>query len=145
MHLEHRHARESSPVPATFLFVTLLLDAARARSYFLRREIGLYSVACLTVAIAVTKLLLVALGEIPKRYESKNDELAPESTSGFWARTFFIWVNSTLLLGFRNILTIADLPNLDADFASTRLAAVFQSVWVKRKAMPKPNQDFLIA
>ena len=131
MHLEHRHAVESSPVPGVYLLATLLLDAGRARSYFLRSDIGLYTLGCLTVAIAVTKFALLALGEFPKRYRSKGETPGPESTTGFWGRTFFVWVNSSLILGFRNILSVADLPNLEVEFASAKLAAIFEPIWKK--------------
>lgn len=132
MHFEHRHAPEPSPLPAVYLFVTMLLDITKARSYFLRSRFGLYPVGCIVAAIATTKLVLLVLGEMPKKYRSKRDALGTETTSGFWSRTFFVWVNSTLLLGFRNILSIDDLPNMDASFASAKLSAIFEPIWKKR-------------
>jgi hypothetical protein len=149
MHLEHRHAIESSPIPGVYLLVTLLLDVARARSYFLRSAIGLYALGCITAAVAVTKFVLLALGEFPKRYRSTGDAPGPELTTGFWGRTFFVWVNSTLFLGFRNVLSLADLPALEAESASAKLAAIFEPIWKKRKlslslAMHRLLAQFLI-
>ncbi len=122
IHFEHRHAVESSPFPALYLFATLLFDIAKARSYFLRSSIGFYPLACITTAITVLKLFLLILGELPKRYQVKRGDLGLESKYGFWGRTFFIWLNSTLFLGFRNIISPDDLPDLDPSFTSARLA-----------------------
>lgn len=134
MHFEHRRALESSPLPALYLFITLIIDITKTRSYFLRSATGLYPLACITAAIAALEAILLVLGELPKRYNAKGDNLGPEATRGFWGRTFFIWVNSTLFLGFRNILSPKDLPDLDPSFSSARLAAQFEPIWKRCKS-----------
>jgi hypothetical protein len=134
MHFEHRHAVESSPLPGLYIFISLLVDAAKARSYFLRIGTGLYSLGCVLGLISVLKLVLLYLGELPRRYRVNTHSSGPETIHGFWGRTFLFWLNSTLLLGFRNMLSIDDIPHLGPMFVSARLAANFEPIWAKRKA-----------
>jgi hypothetical protein len=54
LHIEHRRAIESSPVPSLYLLATIFLDVAKTRSYFLRSPFGFYTLACLTAAIVGT-------------------------------------------------------------------------------------------
>jgi hypothetical protein len=132
MFFEHRYALESSPIVSLYLFITMLLDAASARSYFLRKTTGLYTIACLTAAVAATKLLLLVAEEVPKRYRIPQEKVGPDTKSGFWARTFLVWMNSTIFIGFRNTLSVEDLPNLGEKFSSAKLAAAFEPRWMKR-------------
>ena len=133
MFFEHRYALESSPILSLYLFITTLLDAARARSYFLRKDTGLYTVACLTTAVAGTKLVLLIAEELPKRYQIPQEKVGPDTKRGFWARTFLVWMNSTFFIGFRNILSVENLPNLGEKFSSAKLAAAFEPRWMKRE------------
>lgn len=134
IHFEHRHAVEPSPLPGLYIFVTLLLDIAKTRSHFLRNATSLDSLGCVTALVSALKLVLLCLGELPRRYRAKTPSLGPKTIHGFWGRTFLVWLNSTLLIGLRNILSIDDIPHLGPTFASARLAAIFEPVWVERKA-----------
>lgn len=134
LYFEHRHAIGSSPIPSLYLTITILLDAAKARSFFLRRDLGLYSIACLTSAVTATKILLLFMEEVPKRYRVAKGQRGPETTCGFWSRTLLVWINPTIFLGFKNILSVDDLPNLDQRFSSARLAAIFEPIWNTRKS-----------
>ncbi|KAM4067250.1 ABC transporter [Hirsutella rhossiliensis] len=57
--------------------------------------------------------------------------LGRESTSGFWGRSLFLWLNSTLLIGFRSIISVGDLQDLGPALSSTRLFAKFEPFWAK--------------
>lgn len=108
----------------------MVLNIVKARSYFLRRDY--LALGCLTAANAGVMLLLVILGEFPKRYQCDKQSVGKEAARGFWGRTLFVWLNATLLFGFRNKLSVDDLPSLGSGFSSARLAAAFEPVWVKR-------------
>ncbi|KAK2592795.1 hypothetical protein QQS21_009499 [Conoideocrella luteorostrata] len=133
VNLQHRHSLQSSAFISLFLGLTSLLDIAKARSQLSRP--GLTVIGGLSVAAATVKFLLLMLEEIPKRRYIKDpilrSSLSRETTSGFWNRSFFVWLNSTLFLGFRNILTVEKLGNLDHEFSSENLSAKFEPIWAK--------------
>lgn len=134
LYYDHRYAIQSSAFISIYFGITMLLDVAKARSFFLRGGSRLGSIGSIYVAIAVTKLILVGLAEIPKRYQSTTrKKLGKETTSGFWNRTLFIWLNSTFFFGFGNRLLVDDLPNLAPGFYSEHLSAKFRRYWVQCK------------
>lgn len=131
--LEHRHSFRSSALISLYLSLTALLDAVKARSFFLRPR--LHAVGGLAAAAAAAKLALVLLQEVSKRTHIKDPalrrSLSKEATSGFWNRSLFLWLNSTFLLGFRTVLRIDDLGSLGDDFSADHLSARFEPVWAK--------------
>lgn len=134
-HVEHR-AREPSRLPGVYLLVTLFLDIAKAASYFTRFDAELYSAGCVTACIAATKAVLIALRRSIPEHQLRREQLRPQraqSDGSVLDNIFVAWVRSNLLLGFRNFLTLDDLPKLYAGFTSASLAAIFKPVWRKRE------------
>lgn len=130
--VEHCKTTQSSSVLLSFyLTITMLLDAAHARSLTMRP--GLETAGALTGTVAALKLTLAALLEVQKRLtpelEAKN--LTEELTSGFWSRCVMVWLNPLLLLGYRKKLAMSDLKNLDVTFSARYLDAQFTKVWNK--------------
>ncbi|KAK2601519.1 hypothetical protein QQS21_004904 [Conoideocrella luteorostrata] len=138
INLEHRHSLRSSSLISLYLGLTLLFDIVKSRSYLLRP--GLRVHGGLSAATAVIKLVLVLLEEIPKKEHIRNpklkESLSKESASGFWNRSLFIWLNSTFLLGFRNILKVDHLGSLGSEFSSEQLTTRFEPIWQRRKQSP---------
>ncbi|KJZ71929.1 hypothetical protein HIM_08685 [Hirsutella minnesotensis 3608] len=130
---EHRHSTRPSTLLSVFLSISTLHDVAISRSFF--RRPGLYTLGCVNVASALFKAAIVVLEEVPKtsllRRSDETHALGKESTSGFWSRSLFLWLNSTLLLGFRNIINTGDLQELGPDFSSRRLYLKFEPIWSK--------------
>lgn len=133
--LEHRYSIQSSALMSLYLGLSLLLGIAKSRSCFSRQ--GLYAVAGLSTASCAIKLALLLLLEVSKRSHIKDfalrKSLSREATSGFWTRAFFLWLNPTLLLGFKTILHVDDLGYLGDDFSAKYLSAKFEPVWAKCK------------
>ncbi|KAI1878317.1 uncharacterized protein JN550_000499 [Neoarthrinium moseri] len=109
----------------------MLFNVARARSYINRG--GLDSFGALQVVIAVLKLALVSLEEVPKQSLFQpgygRSSIGPETRGGFWNRSLFVWVNSTLLIGFRNAISVDELPEIGLEFSTERLSNRFQRRW----------------
>lgn len=88
---------------------------------------------------ATAKLLLAILEEIPKRSRVGDQQLCDtvgaESLSGFWGRSLFIWLNSTLFFGFRHVMEVRDLENLGPNLDAKRLRAQFRKVWDKGQSL----------
>lgn len=132
IYVEHIYAITPSALVSAYLSISLLFDIAKARSYFLRE--GLDALGPLTVVIAAIDFVLLILQEVSKRpllLDDLSSTVGAESLSGFWSRRLFLWINSTLLLGFQRILQVKDLPSLGPEFDSETLHAKFVKHWSK--------------
>ena len=132
MYIQHMYSYKLSTFLSIFMSFTLIFHVLQARSYFHRD--GASSRGVLSVVTAVSKAILMLLEEIPKQrlaHSSELPRLAKESICGFWNRTLFIWLNSVLALGFKKIMSINDLQDMEADFESETLYQGFLKSWSK--------------
>lgn len=87
---------------------------------------------------AALKGALIFLGEVSKRRHLRDPRLqqvGSEFTSGFLNRSLFLWVNRTLVIGYRKVLDLEDLQQLGPEFSSTYLSDKFIAVWDKGKSI----------
>lgn len=137
LNAEHRHALRSSALVSFYVAVAILLDIVKIRSYFFRR--GLHVIGGVLCASATLKAVLLALGERSKRSQVLDPELKKslgrESLSGFWNRSFFIWLNRIFFLGFWRILRNEDLDELGPEFSTERLSGKFHRRWAKSELL----------
>ncbi|KAM4066385.1 ABC transporter [Hirsutella rhossiliensis] len=138
LYAEHRHALRPSNLLGVFLTLAVLFDAAKTRSLCLRS--GLPIEAGLAAVVTVVKVVLLLLGEVSKSSllcedSSSSDAAGPEATAGFWNRSLFIWLNSTLRMGFQGLIRIDDLQSMGPSLSSERLLSKFEVVWVKANKM----------
>ncbi|KAJ6785357.1 hypothetical protein PWT90_03232 [Aphanocladium album] len=131
LYITHTYSLQPSSFLSVFLSFTMLSDIVIARSYF--RRTGLGANGALQIAMIVLKLVLVVLEEVPKRSlfydEQHRSSLSREGAAGFWNRATFFWVNSLMMLGFREDLTVEDLPSIGEEFDSVRLFDKFSPNW----------------
>lgn len=130
----HRYSPSPSIPLSIYLSITFLLDIAKTRSFFLRE--GVDDIASLSVVTLAAKLAIIVAEEVPKtRWIDKQrfPSLSGEAVGGFWSRSMLVWVNDTLLLGFKRRLNVEDLPPMGPTFSSERLYNDFLSLWKKRK------------
>ncbi|TQV93041.1 Vacuolar metal resistance and drug detoxification protein [Cordyceps javanica] len=129
----HMYSLRPSSFLSIFFSITMLFDITMARSYFLRDNLD--AIAALQVCVAVLKLILISLEEVPKRslFVSREHQtrVSVESTSGFWNRSLFIWLNPLLIFGWSNTFTLDNLPDIGDEFASERLFDRFSPHWGK--------------
>lgn len=93
----------------------------------------------LAATAAALKLAILLLDEISRRALIQSSllraSMSAEATSGFWNRTLFLWLNSTLFFGFRNIFSVDDLRDMGPEFDSESLHARFQDKWATGEAV----------
>lgn len=146
LYVEHKRSIQPSTLISVYLSVSVLFDIAKARSYFNRR--GLEPMAGTTLAILVLKLIVVCLEERSKRKLLKDsiiqENLGKEDESGFWNRAMVWWMNSTFRLGFKTIITVEDLPELDAELRSNGLLKRFHSYWDSCKYLVEMRNTLLV-
>ncbi|TEA15049.1 ABC transporter atnG [Colletotrichum sidae] len=132
-YFEHRRSIRPSALLSAYLVLTVVLDVAQARTYWLRG--GLTSVAGVFTASLVVKLIILTLEETPKRplLQNREKELAVESTTGVVSRSLFWWLNSLFIQGFRLLIGLDDLGAIDPKFDSARLLRMLDRSWAKSK------------
>ncbi len=118
----------------TLLFsLTMIFDITMARSCFVRDTLS--AIATLQVCIAILKLFLIILEEVSKRglylSQEQRSAVSAETASGFWNRSFFVWLNPLLVFGWRNHFTIDNFPSIGEEFESERLFDRFSHHWIK--------------
>ncbi|KAJ4151579.1 hypothetical protein LMH87_012269 [Akanthomyces muscarius] len=131
VYIGHRHSIRSSGLLATYLLFTFAIDIVKARSYFLRGELD--ALGGLAATTASLRFLLLILEERSKRnllFDQNLREISgSEATSGYFTRSFFLFLNPIFLGGFSGQLQNADLEKLGLDFSSKVLHEKLQHQW----------------
>ncbi|KAK9770744.1 hypothetical protein SCAR479_12535 [Seiridium cardinale] len=115
--VDHSKSPRPSVLLSSYLFLTLLLDAAQARTLFLssnEKPEMTYS-TLFSAAMALKAGILLLEAQRKSRWISWDEkEHSPEETSGIFSLGVFFWLNKMFLEGYRKVLTIKDLYPLDA-------------------------------
>lgn len=129
---EFHRSLQSSVLTGLYLLLNTLFGITKTRSYFLRT---LPALAGLSTSSVAFQLFLLILLEVPKTSVISDRDLrqtiGKEDVTGFWNRTFFVWLNPTFIAGLRRVLTVKDLGTLGPEFSSERLLARFNEKWTK--------------
>ncbi|OAA78555.1 ABC transporter, transmembrane domain, type 1 [Akanthomyces lecanii RCEF 1005] len=132
LYQEYRRAMQASVFLGLHLAAGLVIDITKSRAYF--RDSDIYAVGYLSATSAAVRLVLLVLNEMPRGAALIDDRLrkpaSKESSSGFWGRALFLWLNSTLLLGFRTQIRLDDLDELGPEFSSEMLSRKFKDHWL---------------
>lgn len=130
IYLEHRHALRTSAWFALYLLLGVLIDATKSRSYFIR---GLTSSGGVSVATGFVRCIILCLEEIPTRSLIIDPDLRRicygEATSGFIARSFFVFLRPMMQIGYRGTLSLDDLASLGPEFSSAHLFSKISLAW----------------
>ncbi|RYP57871.1 hypothetical protein DL769_009228 [Monosporascus sp. CRB-8-3] len=128
-HWEHHNAVRPSFLISGFLFLTSILDAARARTQALIE--GQHIVASILIAIIVAKLLLLLIESKEKTriLLPEYSETSSELRSSLFSRAFFTWLLPILSAGFKGVISSDDLPAVNEKLSSEALTARVESKW----------------
>ena len=128
--IDHSRSPRPSVLLNVYLSVTLLLDAAQARTLFLsadgKIEITYSSLFCAAIALKALILLLEAKQKTPWVHWDEKEH-SPEETSGVFSIGVFFWLNKIFMLGYRKVLSVDDLYPLDKALDSRALHNHFSS------------------
>lgn len=114
------HSRSPRPsIPLSlYLFITLLLDIAQARTLFLVSHAKPdYTYSSLFITAVVVKAVVLVLEAKPKARWVQWDEKvhSPEETSSLFSLGLLVWLNDLFRLGFAKIMDVEDLYPLDSN------------------------------
>jgi ATP-binding cassette, subfamily C (CFTR/MRP), member 1 len=137
--MEHLRSIQPSLLINLYILITLPMDAARARTLWLRG--GSLNLAAAFTSTVSIKLLILVTEAFEKRdiLLAEYKDVSPETTSGIYSRSFFWWLNPLLRDGFRKVLTDEDLYPVDEDMKSEAVERRFKREWTKEKDKTKKN------
>lgn len=134
LYYDHRYSRQSSIFLSLLLSITAITEGSRTRSFFLRGSsgmgAGMTTVAGLTLAGVVLRIVLIVLLELPKDLIDHADEkLDPNATVGFWNRSLLLWANSLMIRGYQRQIKMEDLGSLRPEARSQLLVDRMSRAW----------------
>lgn len=130
---EHARSPRPSSVLNAYLFVSLMLDGAILRTFWMS-DLATSVKAVFTASFALKACLLVLeakekAGLIVRGGDGSEQHRNPEVTSGLYSRGLLSWLNPLLLDGFRRLLEPADLYALDDSMKADALNVKFWKAW----------------
>ncbi|KAF5703872.1 Canalicular multispecific organic anion transporter 2 [Fusarium mundagurra] len=133
--VEHRNSRKPSKLIGAFLVITIILDIALVRTFWLR---SMHSIAGVFTASFVIKTILLILEETPKTLLGEKEKIR-ETSSGVVNRSFFWWLNGLFLQGHRTILETHDLQAIDSKFDTDHVSAPLERQWEQTRNSGQPS------
>lgn len=126
--VDHSKSARPSVLLNSYLFLTLLLDAAQTRTLFLssgdKPELTYSIIFSTALALKIGILLLEA--QRKSRWVSWDEkEHSPEETSGIFSLGVYFWLNRMFFEGYNKILAIKDLYPLDSALESKAIHGEF--------------------
>lgn len=119
---------------SAFLFLSILLDAARIRTLWLLNKNT--AIAGFSSAGFGLQIALLGVESVEKRGLLSNTDQSypPEATSGLFNRSVFFWLNKVLTAGYKKTLLVEDLFPVDRQLQSERVQTQFFYYWDKGKS-----------
>lgn len=140
--LEHDRSVRPSFVLSTYLFLSVLLDTARARTlWMLGSNQTIPAIFTCTLALRAVMILLEST-EKRRILVPQHKGYSKEVTSGTFNRSVFFWLTSLFINGYRNILKLEDLYPLDPKLASEPLYKKLADAWDQVPDKTRPGALF---
>ncbi|QGI84972.1 hypothetical protein CEK25_011701 [Fusarium fujikuroi] len=133
--VEHLNSRKPSKLIGAFLVITIILDIALVRTFWIR---SMHSIASVFTASFVIKTILLILEETPKSPLSDKEKIQ-ETASGVVNRSFFWWLNGLFLQGHRTILETEDLQAIDSKFDTDHVSTPLEKQWERARNSGQPS------
>jgi ATP-binding cassette subfamily C (CFTR/MRP) protein 1 len=130
-HAEHFRSVRPSSIINTYLFVTLLFDAARTRTLWIQHAPT--PISAVFSAMLAVKLVITIAEAVEKRkiLLSEYQNISPEATSGIYSRASFWWLNEIMTTGFRRVIHEEDLFPVEDEISSIVLKRRAETLWAK--------------
>ncbi|OLN87448.1 Canalicular multispecific organic anion transporter 2-like protein 2 [Colletotrichum chlorophyti] len=133
--LNHQRSPRPSTLLSLYLSCSVILTIARVRTAWLLGQ-GTYVPAIFTFELTSLVAATVLESIQSKRRLLTADiptgrNITSEQSSGFWARTCFLWLTQTFYLGYSRVISLSDLPRLDPSLESRALHKDLNTAWDK--------------
>ncbi|KAF6834852.1 ABC transporter [Colletotrichum musicola] len=128
--LTHQRSLRPSTLLGLYLSASIILGVARVRTLWLLEQDASVP-AVLTIGFVLTTAATILESIASKKTASDIKHSTPEQCSGFWARTCFFWLAQTFSVGYRKVISLSDLPDLDSSLESRVLHKGLATAWDK--------------
>lgn len=128
-YLEHNRSIRPSTLLEVYLLASLLFSIPQARTLFLRHDDLQLSAVFVATSGAMLIVWVLEARVKTKHLRNQYKNYPPEATQGILNRTFFWWLNSLFVKGFKTLLSLDDLYEIPASMSSERLRDDMQDAW----------------
>lgn len=129
---EHKRSVRPSSLLNIYLLFSLIFDAAQCRTLYLDGVKSLVS-GVFTAGMGVKAVLLFLEAQSKMSYlRYPYRDYSPETISGVFNRSLFLWLNRLFRMGFRSLLAPTDLLTIDNKFKSEPLGTRMRQSWEHR-------------
>lgn len=127
--ITHQRSLRCSSLVSVYLTVYAILGIARVRTLWLIAP-GSPSPSVVLSGLVMSAVLLVveSLGSTSNSHQEKQGT-APERYSSFWNRAIFAWLAATFRIGYRRVISVDDLPQMDSKLESSKLHQDLIATW----------------
>ncbi|KAK8118640.1 uncharacterized protein PG998_003266 [Apiospora kogelbergensis] len=134
---EHARSVKPSSTLNAYLLVSLILDVATLRTTWLSQlPVSIRAVSTISFGLKAGILVLEAIEK--RRYILDKGCLhSPEETSGIYSQGLFLWLNSLLRNGYRQLLKPTDLFPVEEGMSAAVLDDKFWKIWHSSSASCK--------
>lgn len=130
-HFEHLRSLRPSSLLGCWLLLTVLLEAASVRTFWLVGDQNLAIALSVQLSIRLALLLMETRPKNNLLRSSTNEKWPREVLAGPFSRTIFQWLNCTLLKGYHGHLDLHNLPPIDDELLTTKLRTKFSDIPVQ--------------
>ena len=132
--VEHTRSVRPSTLINVYLLLSLLLDIPQARTLWLRESLPRSVPGIFTAGLAAKActLWLEARSKRRSLFPPYN-VYAPEALVGLYDRTVLWWLNPLFMQGYKSIISMDTLYEIDSKLSSETVEARFQASWTKRE------------
>ncbi|OJK02591.1 hypothetical protein ASPACDRAFT_1864098 [Aspergillus aculeatus ATCC 16872] len=128
-YFERAHSLRPPIWPSLYLFVAVLLDSVRARTFWLASN-TIFAPIILSVALGLRVLLLILGSTLPTRSRPlQHQDTTKEESSSLWELCLLTWVLPILKQGFFSPLTLEQVPPIGHSLTAETLMRRLQRRW----------------
>ncbi|KAF5859185.1 hypothetical protein ETB97_003197 [Aspergillus alliaceus] len=127
--LEDQRSVRPSDILVLYLSMTVICAIAPLRSLWLIGPTN--TVTGIWTAIFVITIACLCVESVQKSrvLRLESDRPTKEQICGFWTRSLFIWLLSFFRVGFSQVLSIADIPEVDNDLRAQMTGDKLRKAW----------------
>ncbi|PYH86149.1 P-loop containing nucleoside triphosphate hydrolase protein [Aspergillus uvarum CBS 121591] len=127
---EHRKTTRPSFLINGYLLLTLLLDGVQVRSLWLANvRTSIASIFTATFVMRGVQTVVESATKTRWLMQEHNAPSSPEDFAGIVSKTFFLWINNLIRLGYMRELAFKDLYPMPAGFCTVNLEKDLWDVW----------------
>lgn len=130
------HGRNVGPSALLTTYLAMTISSNVITTALLYVGWSLCDISSLAIISFVVRILLFALESQTKRLILREPEVSLEETAGFFGSVSFWWVNTVLRNGYSNVLSLDDMPRLDASLDAKKIHERMNQEWEKRSRYP---------